>query len=302
MNFAKSIFISAYMMIAMALSAYAMVMTASGTDSLAWLGVALTSLPFLVVIGWIMLSNSVARTSPGLPYLNVMAGAGYWLSVIAMLLQGAALLPSLLALLGWCLLLLYIYWYSAISLIPGDVLRMGLRLPDVDLTSVEGHRVNSHDFNGKPAVLVFYRGNWCPLCMAQVKEIAARYRELEALGVRVALISPQPHQMTLQLASRFDAPRKFLLDEGNKLARALGIDTGHGVPAGMRFLGYESETVMPTVIILDQVGRIVWSHRTDNHRVRPEPDVFLDVLRNKGLIERSGLLRPDANCRPSATS
>ena len=51
----------------------------------------------------------------------------------------------------------------------------------------------------------------------------------------------------------------------------------------MQILGYDSETVLPTVIITNTEGQILWAHETDNYRIRPEPDVFLEVLRENGL-------------------
>ena len=33
----------------------------------------------------------------------------------------------------------------------------------------------------------------------------------------------------------------------------------------MQLLGYDSDTVLPTVIITDQGGRILWAHETDNY-------------------------------------
>jgi len=36
---------------------------------------------------------------------------------------------------------------------------------------------------------------------------------------------------------------------------------------------------MPTVIITDEGGKILYSDATDNYRVRPEPELFLNVLR-----------------------
>ena len=77
----------------------------------------------------------------------------------------------------------------------------------------------------------------------------------------------------------------FLTDEGNKAARILGIESENGIPLGMQMLGYDSETVLPTVIITDENGRVIWTHETDNYRVRPEPDVFLKVLRTHQIVK-----------------
>jgi hypothetical protein len=53
---------------------------------------------------------------------------------------------------------------------------------------------------------------------------------------------------------------------------------------GMQALGYDSETVLPTVIITGTDGLILWVHETDNYRVRPEPETYLAVLRDNQLV------------------
>ncbi|HLY97186.1 MAG TPA: peroxiredoxin-like family protein, partial [Sideroxyarcus sp.] len=144
--------------------------------------------------------------------------------------------------------------------------------------------VSSGQLTDKPAILIFYRGNWCPLCSAQLKELVGRYKEINALGVRVAMISPQPHINTVGLSRIYDAKFDFLTDEGNAAARALGIENRNGTPLGMQMFGYDNDTVLPTVIITDRDGKIVWTHETDNYRIRPEPDVYLELLRKHGVV------------------
>jgi len=168
----------------------------------------------------------------------------------------------------------YIFWYSKIDRSAVTGIEVGATLPELELYDGEGKLVTPSE--GKHALYMFIRGNWCPLCMAQVEEIAAQYRELEARGVEVFLISPQPAPNTRSLAKRFDAPIRFCVDEDGQLARRLGIDHIGGVP----FLvpGYGSDTVMPTVVITDPDRRILFADLTDNYRVRPEPSTFLAAL------------------------
>jgi peroxiredoxin len=127
-------------------------------------------------------------------------------------------------------------------------------------------------------VLLFYRGNWCPLCMAQVGEIATRWREVEATGAQVFLISPQDESHTRSLASRHEVGFRYLRDEGLVAARRLGLLDANGTPAGM--IGYASDTVLPTLVVTDGEGRIVFADQTDNYRVRPTPDTVLAALGN----------------------
>jgi len=98
------------------------------------------------------------------------------------------------------------------------------------------------------------------------------------MGITVALISPQPDVHTKKLAGLHDVPFHFLIDAGNKLAEALGIAAEHGVPVGVPG-GYAPDTVMPTLVVTNASGTIIFSDQTDNYRVRPEPDVFLAILR-----------------------
>jgi peroxiredoxin len=114
--------------------------------------------------------------------------------------------------------------------------------------------------------------------MAQVKEIASQYRELEARGVEIFLISRQPAANTRSLARRFDAPIRFCVDEDGQLARRLGIEHIGGVPFLMEPLGYDADSLLPTVVISDPDGTIIFADLTDNYRVRPEPSTFLAAL------------------------
>lgn len=284
MNFLKSMFISNFMMLAMAIAGYAGWMLYQGGHPLAWTGVMLTTAPLMMVIGWLMMFKNVARTSAHFPRLNLLGAVGSVLAVWAWHGQGASILAPILAIVGWLGFVLYAYWYSSFGRAPSAKLRVGATLPSFTVTDVNGVSVSSAKLIEKPAVLIFYRGNWCPLCMAQVKELAKRYQDISALGVRVALISPQPHKNTVKLAKKYDVNFDFLTDEGNAAARALGIENPHGLPMGMQMLGYNSETAMPTVIITDQKGRVVWTHETDNYRIRPEPDVYLEVLRRHRVV------------------
>ncbi len=193
--------------------------------------------------------------------------------------------PLSVALVNTAIMVLYVFWYSRFGRIESMQLGVGNKLPEFSLQSSEGDEVGSEDFLGSPAVLLFYRGNWCPLCMAQIREIAGRYREMDDMGVKVALISPQPDQYSKHLAGMHDVPFHFLVDAENSFAESLGIAVDHGVPVGVMG-GYAPNTVMPTVVVTNASGTIVFSDQTDNYRVRPEPDVFLAILRRSGAVAR----------------
>ena len=283
MNILKSVFVSLYMMGAMVITVIAGRSLWQDGDYLSWGGVLLVTVPFLCVLSWIMVLKSTARTSAHFPVLITLATVGVALSSWGYFKGGSVGAP-ILAIVGWVGFIAYDYWYSGFGHRSSDSLRTGQNLPAFDLQDVAGEMVSSADLQDKPTVWIFYRGNWCPLCMAQIKELAEEYQQLQALGVRVALISPQPHKFTVSLARKFDVSFDFLTDENNRAARTLGIAHDDGLPMGMQVLGYDSDTVLPTVIITATGGEVLWSHQTDNYRVRPEPAVYLQVLRENGTI------------------
>lgn len=283
MNLAKSVFVSAYLVLITGTSGVALWSLFQGGDIIAWAGVLLAAAPFMFVLAWITLIGNVARTSDRFPVIGALACLGAALSLWGYF-RGAPVSAPALGTAAAAAFFIYSYWYSSFGRQPSEKLEVGATLPDLRLTGLDGSDVHPAAFIGKPTVWIFYRGNWCPLCMAQVRELADQYNELQALGVRVALVSPQPHHETLRLAGRFDVDFQFLTDEGCRAGRALGIFNGNGLPAGMQMLGYHSDTVMPTVIITDDANRILWAHETDNYRVRPEPDTYLSVLRDRGVV------------------
>ena len=280
---AKSLYVSFYMTLAMAITVFAARELIATQDYLTWGGVLLTTVPFLLVISWVMIFKNIARTSARFPTLIVMALIGVIFATRSYVLNANEIAP-VLAGLGFLGFLAYNYWYSSFSDRHSKALEVGQALHEFELTDTSGHTVTSTSLSDKPTVWIFYRGNWCPLCMAQIKELAAQYQQLEELGVRVALVSPQPPNFTKKLANKFDVAFDFLADEDNRAARALGIASPYGLPMGMQVLSYDSETVLPTVIITDGGGRILWVHETDNYRVRPEPETYLAVLRDNQVV------------------
>ena len=279
----KSVFVSLYMTAAVVITVIAGQSLWITHDYLSWGGVLLVTTPFVIIIGQLMMFQNIARTSARFPALIVLGTAGVLLASWGYTRGGSPEAP-LLAIAAWAGFMLYSYWYSSFNRQPSGQLQIGSTLPHFELMDVAGQVVSPSFFSDKPTIWIFYRGNWCPLCMAQIKELVTRYKELESLGVRIALISPQSHKNTIALAKRFDAPFDFLTDEGNRAAQALGIDHPGGLPMGMQILGYDSDTVLPTVIITDTGGRVLWAHETDNYRIRPEPDVYLAILRENTML------------------
>jgi peroxiredoxin len=222
---------------------------------------------------------SQARTSASLTGYTIAIIIGFLLGVIPPAfmprfnLNGVAL--NVVLTIGW---IIYVKWYSVFEERETEILTVGKLLPEFVLENTSKEKVSSSTFLGNPTIYLFYRGNWCPLCMAQIKEIAGQYKELEARGVNMVFVSPQPHFYTERLSKRYDLGFHYMQDTDNEVAKQLGILSENGIPTGFQALGFDSDTVMPTVVITDPNGRIAFADLTDNYRVRPEPETFLKVI------------------------
>ena len=279
MNRLKPWFISGYVSLALALTVYSLLEVIRRVPPTGlWAGVLLAAgAPALFFI-WLFVAKP--SSTPRHPMaVTLLSGLGVAVSMAISWrypgLAGKAFGWAAAAFIGW---FIYLRWYSVFPDRGRSSLKVGTLLPDFSFYSLDGQSIDSASLRGQPHILIFYRGNWCPLCMAQVRDIAAAYRELSDRGARIMLVSPQPAGHSQKLAHRFAAPLEFFEDRHNQAARTLGIDSKSGIPAGMQLLGYASDTTMPTVVISDTDGRVLFADLTDNYRVRPEPDTYLQVL------------------------
>ncbi len=280
----KSLFVMPAIMIGILLLIFSLFMAlSSDTQRLAWVGAAFATSPMAILMGRLMLAPT-ARTADNLPLLLLASSAGAFLAIWETFFEGpAGWLPASVAATGTSIFLLYLFWYSRFGRHSDPRIDVGSKMPDFELTDLEGLVFRTSELAGAPAVFLFYRGNWCPLCMAQIDELVDRYQQMEELGIKVHLISPQPDSHTKALAEKHAVPFRFLVDQDNKVAESLEIAVKNGVPFGMPG-GYAPDTVMPTLIVTNAAGTIVFSDQTDNYRVRPEPDIFLAILRRARAI------------------
>jgi peroxiredoxin len=76
---------------------------------------------------------------------------------------------------------------------PSHILTDGETLPELSLPSVSHGTVSQSEYvKGAWSVVLFYRGDWCPFCNAQLKAYQRKLAEFEKLGVRVIAISADP--------------------------------------------------------------------------------------------------------------
>jgi peroxiredoxin len=177
------------------------------------------------------------------------------------------------------------------ALEPVDVIAVGELLPDRDLLDAHGHATTLQmTLDGRPAVLVFYRGAWCPYCNIALNAYQAELLgELDHRGVTLVALSPQTPDGSLSMQEKNDLGFAVLSDPGNSLARSVGILTAPSqeARAAQLQLGLDLETVnadgttaipMPTVLILASDLTVRWVDVHPDYTTRSEPAEILAAL------------------------
>jgi peroxiredoxin len=175
--------------------------------------------------------------------------------------------------------------------LPGGVIAVGSTLSDVDLLDSKGAPTTLYAATGGVrAVLVFYRGVWCPYCNIALRTYQAELLpELTKRGVPLVAISPQKPEGSLSMAEKDELTFAVLSDPGNQLARALGILTApspealaaqlaHGMDLTVINADATTALPMPTTVILDGDGTVRWIDVHPDYTTRSEPAEILAML------------------------
>jgi peroxiredoxin len=170
----------------------------------------------------------------------------------------------------------------------GAILPPGAPLPDLALPDATGRAVALRDL--APAVIVFYRGGWCPYCNLTLRTWQARLPELSDIGGRLVAISPQAPDATLDTAERNALSYPVLSDGGGDAARAFGLEFAlpEALVALYRRFGHDLGAVngptgwrlpMPATFVAGPDGRIAFAQAEADYRRRAEPAHVLAALR-----------------------
>ena len=174
---------------------------------------------------------------------------------------------------------------------PSGVAEPGSRLPDGELLDVAGEPATlAETLGGKPAVIVFYRGGWCPYCNIALRTYQAQLvPALAERGISLIAISPQTPDGSLSTKESKELTFTVLSDPGNQIAGQLGILTApsDGTRAAQLQLGLDLTQVnadgttalpMPTVVIADADGVIRWIDVHLDYTTRTEPGQVLQAV------------------------
>jgi peroxiredoxin len=149
------------------------------------------------------------------------------------------------------------------------MIAVGDQAPDFTLRDQDGEKVSLSDYKGRKVLLVFYPGDFSPVCGDQLSIYQEVKSEITEKGVELVGIS----------VDSFFAHKAF--------QEKLGIDTtllSDFEPKGEVARAYGSYLDAPlgfanrTLVLVDEDGKVAWTHESPNPGEFPGANVIFDAL------------------------
>ena len=167
-------------------------------------------------------------------------------------------------------------------------LKVGAHAPQFQLPDHRGETISSAELlSHGPLVVSFFRGRWCPFCVAQLEAMSFILPAIKSAGASLVAISPQSVKQSFFMADQHKLGFPLLSDSGNKIATGFGLT--YSVPEEQRaiykrafvnlpFVNEDASWTLPfpATFVLDRQGIITYMSANEDYTQRPEP---ADILR-----------------------
>jgi peroxiredoxin len=171
-----------------------------------------------------------------------------------------------------------------------NILPVGAKIPEFQLPDHNGKSVSSPDLLAKGRLaLCFFRGRWCPFCVAQMEAMNLVWPEIEQAGATLVAISPQTVQQSFFMRDQHKLRFPLLSDAGDNVARKFGLT--YRVPDEQKSIyqrafvnlpvvnGDESwELPIPATYIINRDGTVIFASANEDYTERPEPADIVRLL------------------------
>lgn len=141
-----------------------------------------------------------------------------------------------------------------------------------------------------PVVVLFYRGQWCPICNRLLSNLQDSLDLIQKAGATLVAVSPEKPELMKKTAKKTKADFTLLFDDSYKICNAFDVTFTPDKATKMKyntFLGADLENAhsdgstrlpVPATFIVNQDGVIVWRHFDPNYKNRATASQILNHL------------------------
>lgn len=148
-------------------------------------------------------------------------------------------------------------------------LRPGNSPPDFSLLDLHGnsYRLSDH-INGRKTILLFFRGEWCPICNIQLHTLQERAAEFEKENAQIVAVSTDTTENSLKLEAKHSLGFPLLVGLRKETADAYDL-----------YYNEEKRCAEPAVFITRANGAIAYASLQSGPLGRPSVDDLLNIVR-----------------------
>ncbi len=150
-------------------------------------------------------------------------------------------------------------------------LEIGQPAPSWELTASDGRKVRPSRFLGRPLLIFFFRGTWCPSCRQQMEQIRSSWSEIEPLARVIGIVGQEEGKVQSFLAEH-PLPFPLLSDATREVIEAHNIYQRFGLN-GFRI-------AYPTTLIVDRDSYVRYCYVGQSPFDRPDLKEVMQQLRN----------------------
>jgi peroxiredoxin len=211
---------------------------------------------------------------------HVVVIAGLLLGAVGWLAGGSVFVALFTAALS---LAWFVLVWSELGIRGSDHLKLrpGDPIPAFSLLTTHGVEVTERDVVADgPALLVFYRGWWCPSHKPQLDELLEAHEQLADAGLAVFAGSVDSPEESRPIQDRVGDKVTILCGVSDELLDEVGLRDERGAPWYDRFIfgAKQRDISMPAAIVADDSGRILYAYRSNRIDERATPAQILSSL------------------------
>jgi peroxiredoxin Q/BCP len=154
-------------------------------------------------------------------------------------------------------------------------LEIGQTAPNWELLGLAGEKVSLSQFRGRPLLLLFFRGTWCPSCRKQMEHFRDQWSRIEPLAQVVGIVG-QDAQPVRDFLSRNPLPYPLLPDPDRQVIQL------HNVYQRFSLTGFK--IAHPTTLIIDGSGIVRYCYVGDSQFDRPDLEAVIRELESLSQV------------------